>query len=59
MLYGEKNPDELADALLELVLQTINGQLSKGEALGHRDGFINHEKQFSQIAPYTGGIIYG
>ena len=48
VIYGEKTLDQLADELMELVAAVAAGQLTRGEALGHREGVINQEWQDSQ-----------
>ncbi len=46
MIYGKETLDSLADQLMQIILRTAAGELTVGEALGHRDGVINQEEQF-------------
>lgn len=58
-LYGERTLDQLAGDLFALVGRIAAGQRTKGEALGHREGVINQELQFSSAAPGQGGCRHG
>ena len=40
VLHGECSMDELTDALDELVLRTVSGEMSKAEKLGHKEYFV-------------------
>lgn len=46
VIYGKETLDSLADQLMQIILRTAAGELTVGEALGHRDGVINQEEQF-------------
>ena len=44
VIYGKETLDSLADQLMQIILRTAAGELTVGEALGHRDGVINQEE---------------
>lgn len=45
VLHGECSMDELTDALDELVLRTVSGEMSKAEKLGHKEYFVPYKYQ--------------
>jgi altronate hydrolase len=45
LLTGERTLDQLAEELMELVIDVANGALTKPERLGHREYFITYKHQ--------------